>query len=107
MCMQGLGEKGLGSSRKEKREKTRVLLDCEPNMQKKLREKVFLSRSQQAESLGLVREIVDRSFRESQERELVPMQEKCIEIPSCLNHRSNQVVTAWLITLACSVEAYS
>ncbi len=60
----GSGEKGLGSLRKEKREKTYVLLDCEPNMQKKLREKVFLDRSQQAGSLGLIREIVDRSFRD-------------------------------------------
>ena len=45
-------------------EKMRVLLDCEPNMQKKLGEKVFLDRSQQAGSHGLVREKVDRAFRD-------------------------------------------
>jgi hypothetical protein len=73
----------MGSSRKEKR-------DSESNMQKKLREKGVSDRSHQAGSLRLVREIVDRSFRDLT-REQVPMQEKCIEFTYrlCLNHRSN------------------
>ncbi len=73
--------KGLGLSRnffKGEREKTRVSLEREPNMQKGLGDTIDLHRLQHADPLDFFKDIVDRSFRDKKERYGCPVCENLL-----------------------------